>query len=94
MGAKSKKVLAARKPKGEAMAALLDAARDMPDLGLIDKKTMRSYEDLCSVPQITAADVLRIRNAAQASQNYFARALNVSASTVQKWESGARSRAV
>ena len=90
MGAQSKKVQAARKPKSDAMAAVLGAARDMTDVGLIDKKTMRSYEDLCSVPQITAADVLRIRSAAQASQNYFARALNVSASTVQKWESGAK----
>ncbi len=85
-----KNAAATRKPKSDAMAVVLEAAQDMADLGLINKKTMRSYEELCVVPQIIAADVVRIRNAAQASQNYFARALNVSASTVQKWESGVK----
>jgi putative transcriptional regulator len=90
MSAKMKKAEVTRKPKSGAMAAVLEAAQDMADVGLIDKKTMRSYEELCAVPQVTAEDVLRIRSAAKASQNYFARALNVSPSTVQQWESGAK----
>ncbi|MES3022254.1 MAG: helix-turn-helix domain-containing protein [Pseudomonadota bacterium] len=90
MNVKMKSPATTRKPKSRAMAAVLEAAQDMVDAGLIDKKTMRDYEGLCAVPQMTAEDVVRIRSAAQASQNYFARALNVSASTVQKWESGAK----
>ena len=30
------------------MEAILEAARDMADLGLIDKKTLRGYERLCA----------------------------------------------
>lgn len=70
------------------MAAVLDAARGMAAVGMITPKTMRDYEELCSVPELTAKDVVHIRNAVHASQGYFARALNVSASTVQQWESG------
>ena len=72
------------------MAAILGAAQDMADAGLIDKKTMRSYEELCSVPQLSAKDVVCIRTSVEASQAYFAMALDVSPSTVQKWESGAK----
>lgn len=90
MRSKTMRAPTARKPSSEAMAAVLEAAQDMAAVGLINRKTMRSYEELCLVPQITAADVVRIRHAVHASQNYFARALNVSASTVQKWESGAK----
>lgn len=77
-----------RKPKSEAMAAVLDAARGMASVGMINAKTMRAYEELCTVPELTADDVVRIRNGVHASQGYFARALNVSSSTVQQWESG------
>lgn len=88
MTAKVEKMGAKRKPKSDAMAAVFDAAQDMADVGLITAKTMRNYEELCTVPELTAVDVARIRVAANASQGYFARALNVSASTVQQWESG------
>ena len=74
----------------QAMEAILEAAQDMADVGLIDKKSMRGHERLCAVQEVSAGDVARIRNAVNASQNYFARVLNVSPSTVQQWESGAK----
>lgn len=78
------------KLKSRPMAAALDAARDMADTGLINQKTMREYEALTLVPDLSAEDVARIRKSVNVSQDYFARSLNVSKSTVQQWESGAK----
>jgi len=80
-----------RNAKSPALAAALEAAQDMADAGLIDKKTLRDYETLClKVPELSAGEVLRIRTESKTSQGYFARVLNVSASTVKQWESGAK----
>lgn len=74
------------------MAAVLEAATHLQAVGLIDKKTMREYEELCAAPpKYTAKDVARIREKVNASQSFFARSLNVSPSAVQKWETGAKS---
>lgn len=78
------------KPKSRAMEVALEAARDLADAGLISQKTMREYDHMCLVPELSAADVLRIRKKVHASQHYFAHSLNVSPSTVQQWESGAK----
>jgi putative transcriptional regulator len=53
---------------------------------------MREYDDLCLDPvkEVTAKDVVRIRMGVKVSQNLFARYLNTSPSTVQKWETGAK----
>jgi putative transcriptional regulator len=73
------------------MAAILESAGDLEQAGLISKKTMRQYEELCTAPpQYTAKDVARIRERLHASQGFFARSLNVSPSAVQQWESGAK----
>ncbi|HSV83382.1 MAG TPA: helix-turn-helix domain-containing protein [Ramlibacter sp.] len=82
---------ATRKPKSGAMAAILEAAGDLERAGLISKKTMRDYEELCTAPpSYTAKDVARIRERLHARQSFFARSLNVSPSAVQQWESGAK----
>lgn len=82
---------ATRKPKSAAMAAVLELAGDMERSGLINKRTMREYEELCTVPpEYTPADVVKIRRRVHASQGFFARSLNVSPSAVQQWESGAK----
>jgi putative transcriptional regulator len=41
-------------------------------------------------PAITPADIKRIRETAKVSQPVFARYLNTSESTVEKWETGAK----
>jgi putative transcriptional regulator len=61
-------------------------------VGAIDKATMKEYDELCLKPtkEVTAKDVVRIRAQMRVSQNLFARYLNTSPSTVQKWETGAK----
>ena len=65
---------------------------DLHRAGGISKATMREYDDLCMIPvkEVTARDVVRIRSQVKVSQNLFARYLNTSESTVQKWETGAK----
>ena len=81
---------ASAKPKSDAFAAIHSAAKGLHRVGVINKTTMREYDDLCldSVAEINAQDIKRIREHVHVSQPVFARYLNTSESTVQKWETG------
>ena len=60
--------------------------------GVIDKATMRDFDaDCLSVPPAFAPkDIQRLREANRVSQPVFARYLNTSESTIEKWETGAK----
>lgn len=78
------------KPKSDAFAAIHSAAEGLHKVGAINKTTMREYDALCldSVPEFNAKEIKRIREQTHVSQPVFARYLNTSESTVQKWETG------
>ncbi len=78
------------KPKSDAFAAIHSAAKGLHRVGVITKTTLREYDTLCmdSIPEFNAKDIKRIREHAHVSQPVFARYLNTSESTVQKWETG------
>jgi len=61
-------------------------------VGALDKKTMRDFDARhLTVPQtIKPSEIRRLRKANNVSQPVFARFLNTSQSTVEKWESGAK----
>lgn len=90
----AKRVKASQPPKAKSGAyeTILSVAGGLHRAKVIDKKTMREYESLClePAPSVSPKDVLRIRQKAKVSQNLFARYLNTSESTVQKWETGAK----
>ncbi len=75
-----------------AYAAIHSAAAALHRAGGIGKATMREYDELCLDPveEVSAKEVVRIRTRMNVSQNLFARYLNTSESTVQKWETGAK----
>lgn len=75
-----------------ALSAAHAMAQRMLEVGGIDKKTMREFDDLClpKVPQFSKTMITKIRKDANVSQNLFAKYLNTSASTVQQWETGAK----
>ena len=75
-----------------AYAAIHSAAAGLHRAGGISKATMREYDELCIQPvrDVSARDVVRIRTTMNVSQNLFARYLNTSESTIQKWETGAK----
>ena len=91
MTLKARKQKTAPMRKG-AYSAIHSAAAGLHRAGGINKATMREYEALCIEPveELSADEVVRIRTKMQVSQNLFARYLNTSPSTVQKWETGAK----
>ena len=66
------------------------SAKELHDAGLMKDVTMREFDALCLPPvkEYTAVQIKRIRTQAKASQGVFAEYLNISKSTVQKWEQG------
>jgi putative transcriptional regulator len=80
------------KYKSDAFAAIHASARALHKVGAIDKATMRDFDDSClSVPPaFTPEDIQHLREANNVSQPVFARYLNTSESTVEKWETGAK----
>jgi putative transcriptional regulator len=83
---------AKRKFKSSAFEAVHSAAAGMYRVGAIDKATMRDFDETClaATPPIAPAEIKRLREANKVSQPVFARYLNTSESTIEKWETGAK----
>ncbi|RWA98267.1 DNA-binding transcriptional regulator [Mesorhizobium sp.] len=82
----------ARKYKSDAFEAIHSSVSALYKVGAIDKATMRSFDESClTVPPAIEPDAIKaLREKNHVSQPVFARYLNTSESTVQKWESGAK----
>ncbi len=78
--------------KSEAFEAIHSAVEDMYNAGTIDKRTLRTFDETClTVPvELSPHEIKRLREENRLSQPVFARYMNTSESTVQKWESGAK----
>jgi putative transcriptional regulator len=81
-----------RKYKSEAFEAIHTSASGMYRAGAIDKATMRSFDESClAVPApLKPREIKRLRERHRVSQPVFARYLNTSESTIEKWETGAK----
>jgi putative transcriptional regulator len=81
-----------RKFKSDAFEAIHSAVEGMFAVGTIDKETMRTFDEAClAVPQeLSPGEIKALREDNHVSQPVFARYLNTSQSTVQKWETGAK----
>jgi putative transcriptional regulator len=81
-----------RKYKSDAFAAIHSSAIALERIGAIDKETMREFDEAClSIPTpIPPREIKRLREKLRVSQPVFARYLNTSESTVEKWETGAK----
>src|SRR5947209_5630336 len=78
--------------KSDAFEAIHSSASALAKMGAIDKTTMRSFDTSClTVPAaIKPHQIKQLRERHHVSQPVFARYLNTSESTVEKWESGAK----
>jgi putative transcriptional regulator len=78
--------------KSDAFEAIHSSASALHKIGAIDKTTMRSFDTSClAVPvEIEPEQIKHIRELNHVSQPIFARYLNTSESTIQKWETGAK----
>ena len=81
-----------RKFKSDAFEAMHSSASALHKVGALDKATMRHFDatSLAALPTIKPAQIKRLRESARVSQPVFARYLNTSESTVEKWETGAK----
>lgn len=79
-----------RQYKSDAFESIHSAVSGMYRAKTIDKATMRSFDESClSVPQsMNPSQIKHIRESQHVSQPVFARYLNTSESTIEKWESG------
>ena len=84
--------MAKQRFKSDLLGAVHGAMSDMREIGLVDKRTMRRFDDMCiaETPEFDAKAVADIRQTANVSQAIFAAYMNTSVSTIQKWESGAK----
>lgn len=79
-----------RKTKSSILEAVHDTAQGLYRVGVMGQVTLREFDRLCVQPvePLTPEDIKRIRENSHVSQAVFARLLNTSLSTVQKWEIG------
>lgn len=70
--------------------AVRDTAKGSRKVGSADQVTLREFDPLWLPPvePLEPAEIKRIRESSHVSQAVFARLLNTSLSTVQKWEIG------
>ena len=76
--------------KSEILAAAHETALGLTDAGVMAKRTMRAFDEMCLTPveEMTPKDIRELRIREHASQEVFARYLNVTTGLVSQWERG------
>jgi putative transcriptional regulator len=79
-----------KKTKSPILVAVHETAKGLHRAGVMDQITLREFDQLCVPPvePLEPAEIKHIRETSRVSQAVFARLLNTSLSTVQKWEIG------
>jgi|ERR1700729_1569778 putative transcriptional regulator len=79
-----------RKLRSAAVTSVHEMMSDLHKAGIIDKTTMREFDEACLTPIVTMKPetIRRLRKRERASQAVFARFLNVPVSLVSQWERG------
>jgi putative transcriptional regulator len=72
------------------MASIHETAEGLHAAGVMDKQTMRKFDEACLTPvrPLTAAEIRALREREGASQAVFARYLNVTTGLISQWERG------
>ena len=78
------------KTRSPVVEAVSDTAKGLRSAGVTEQVTLREFDPhrLPPVKPLEPAEIKRIRENTHVSQAVFARLLNTSLSTVQKWEIG------
>ena len=76
--------------KSEALAAVHETMESLYEIGAIDKKTMRRFDESCLTPvhSLTPEEIRHIREKERVSQSVFSHYLNVTTGLISKWERG------
>ena len=67
-----------------------ETVKGLHDAGLVETQTMREFDAMCLTPikEFTPKQIQRLRLRERVSQPVFAVYLNITSSTVKKWETG------
>jgi len=81
-----------RKFKSDAFEAIHSSASALLKVGALSKATMRDFDNACLAAPMPfqPKQIKQLREKNHVSQPVFARYLNTSESTVEKWETGAK----
>ncbi len=76
--------------KSESLAAAHETALGLTEAGVMAKRTMRAFDELCLTPvqEMKPEEIRELRLREHASQAVFARYLNVTTGLVSQWERG------
>ena len=79
-----------KKYRSDAMAAIHEMMEDLHKGGVVDKRTMRRFDEACLTPirPLKPEEIKAIRQREHVSQTVLANYLNVTSSLVSKWERG------
>lgn len=79
-----------RQARTRPLAAVHETATGLHDARLLDKRTMKSFDDMCltAIEDLSAEEIRDIRLRERASQAVFARYLNVTTGLISQWERG------
>ncbi|KAM3108244.1 helix-turn-helix domain-containing protein [Phormidesmis sp. 146-33] len=79
--------------RSDILASIHETVSDLKEAGLVDKRTMKRFDELCLTPveELSAEDIRKIRLKSKVSQAVFARYLNVSPGVISQWERGEKS---
>ncbi len=82
----------AKKYRSDAMAAIHETMEALHEVGAVDKKTMRDFDESCltNALPIPPEAIRALREREHLSQPVFARYLNVSKNLVSDWERGVK----
>lgn len=78
--------------KSDAFAAIHETMEALHEIGAVDRKTMREFDNACLVPvhAFGPEEIRRLRLRENISQPVFARYLNVSKNLISDWERGVK----
>lgn len=76
--------------RSNVLAAVHETALGLTEAGVMDKQTMKAFDEMCLTPvaTLTPAQIRQIRTKEKASQAVFARYLNVTTGLISQWERG------
>jgi len=81
--------------ESEVLASVHEAALGLAEAGLMSKRTMRRFDEMCLTPvrEMMPEDIRALRLRERASQAVFALHLNVTTGLVSQWERGGEASA-
>lgn len=81
--------------KSRELGAIHETASDLHDAGVMNKRTLKSFDQLCLTPvrRLQPEEIRSLRQRERVSQAVFAVHLNVSKGLISQWERGEKNPA-